>query len=339
MWIRVVALALLGATLGAPTGALGGPGTLPTLLVDTNPLRMTAAPIHIAIEEGYFAREGVQVSFLTLRGGASQGIPALLTGRTDVYPASLGAAPLGAIQQGARLRIVADYGHVDAGDRSGGIVLMVRQDLIDSGRFRTLRDLRGMRIGLATRGGVGELFFRRILRDRAFLTEADVRLQDIPSQFQVDAFRAKALDASTVNEPFTTRLAILGLATAVVTLPDIIPRTQTETIIFGPNLLVRNPGLGQRFMNGYLRAIQQYNQGKTDRNIAILAKRLGEEEEVLRRMTWQKLRADGRVNVESIMQMQAWWVREGWLDRVVRVEEFLDMRFADQAFRQLTQSR
>lgn len=118
-----------------------------------------------------------------------------------------------------------------------------------------------------------------------------------------------------------------------------LPRAQTAVIVYGPNLLVRNPGLGQRFMNAYLRSVQQYRLGRTERNIAHIAKYTGEDEAILWKMPWTFIHDDGHVNVEFIMQTQTWWVREGWLARAVSPDQFLDTSFARRAFQTLRPTR
>jgi len=63
-----------------------------------------------------------------------------------------------------------------------------------------------------------------------------------------------------------------------------------------------------------------------------MRKTIADEEAILRQTPWPRIHADGHVNVKSIMQMQAWWVREGWLERVATPAQFLDLRFARAAF-------
>lgn len=294
------------------------------------------APILIAMEEGYFAEQGVEIRLSELRD-ASQGLTALITGQLDVHTIGYTAGLMQAILQGAKLRIVADKGHAGPGDTSNA--LMVRQDLIDSGRFRTIKDLQGMRIGLVSRGGIGEMFLSRLLANHAFLTERDVDIRPLPPPLLVDAFRTRAIDAAVLVQPFVTRFETLGVAKAVATLNEVLPRVQYSVVIYGPTLLARNPGLGQRFMNGYLRGVQQYQSGKTDRNIAIVQKYTREDEALIRKMPWPLIHPDGHVNVESILQTQAWWVRKGLLERAVSPEQFLDATFARRAFHLLSATR
>ena len=330
------ALALLALLTTLPTASpAAAPGLLTPVTVGST-ARISNAPLFIAGEEGYFAQWGLDVRLVEIRE-SSQAWPALIAGQLDAYAGAINAGLMEAIMRGARLRIVADKGYIGPGDRSSAV--MVRQDLIASGRFRTLRDLRGMRIGAGTRTSVGGLFLLRVLRDRALITEQDVTLQMVPLVALPDAFRARALDAALVSEPFVTRLEVLGLAKVVIGMFDVLPRAQYAAITYGPNLLARNPGVGQRLMNGYLRGVQQYLEGKTPRNVALIQKFTGDDEDLVRRMQWPYVQRDGHVNVESVMQIQSWWVREGFLGKALPAERWYDPSFARRAVRTLAGAR
>ncbi len=331
-----LAAAALTGCLVVLIAPLAASPVLTPLSVVTNPALVSNTPITIALEEGFFAEQGLDVRLVELRE-SSQAWPLLIAGRVDVNAGGYSAASLQAILQGAKLRIVADKGHAGPGER--GVALMVRQDLIDGGRFRTWKDLRGMVIGAPVRAGISELFLLQILRNRAFLTEDDLQLQQVRSFLLPEAFRGKAVDAAVVAEPVVTQLETLGLAKTVLTLHDVFPYAQQAVITYGPNILVRNPGLGQRFMHAYLRGVRQYSAGKTDRNLAITQKYTHQEESILRKSTWPQIYPDGHVNVDSIMRMQAWWVREGWLERVVDRTDFLEPEFARLAYKKLMATR
>lgn len=321
----------LAATLAmCVTASSAAPALIP-ITVQSNPT-ITNAPIYIAVEEGYFAAEGVEVRPVRLRD-TPQVWALLATGRMDVQAGSYGPGFLEAIRQGARVRMVAGKGHTGPGDDSN--VFMVRTDLIESGRFRTLRDLRGMRIRAGNRGGAGDLFVRLLVRNRALLTDRDVQIHDLTQQVVPDALRSKTIDAAVVSQPQVARIEAAGLARTVITMNDVMPNTQYVVLIYGTSIMSRNPGLGQRFMNGFLRGVRQYHQGKTDRNIASIGKHTGDDEALLRAMRWPLIHADGRVNVDSVMFLQSWWVREGLLSEIMQPAQFLDMSFARRAYRAL----
>ena len=97
--------------------------------------------------------------------------------------------------------------------------------------------------------------------------------------------------------------------------------------------------MGQRFINGYLRGVRQYPEGKTARNMALVQKFPGGDEALVRMMQWPFLQAEGHINVESVMQIQGWWVREGWLNQVLPPDRWYDPTFVRRAVPALATGR
>ena len=81
----------------------------------------------------------------------------------------------------------------------------------------------------------------------------------------------------------------------------------------------------------YLEGVRQYQEGSTDRNVAILAKYTKLEPELLKKVCWPAIPADGSVNLDSIRDFQAWAVERGDMQSVVDPEAFWDGRFLQEA--------
>jgi len=62
--------------------------------------------------------------------------------------------------------------------------------------------------------------------------------------------------------------------------------------------------------------------------MALVQKFPGDDEALVRRMQWPFLQAEGHINVESVMQIQGWWVREGWLNQVLPPDRWYDRRLS-----------
>lgn len=63
-------------------------------------------------------------------------------------------------------------------------------------------------------------------------------------------------------------------------------------------------------MVAYLSAVDQYSEGKSARNIEILARRTGLDEALLRKACWPSVRGDGRVDMGSMLEFQRWGPEE-----------------------------
>ena len=69
------------------------------------------APYFIALEEGFFAEQGLEVEFVQFEAGPEM-VPALVRGEIDVAAGGLSGGLLNAIARGENIRIVADKGHI-----------------------------------------------------------------------------------------------------------------------------------------------------------------------------------------------------------------------------------
>jgi NitT/TauT family transport system substrate-binding protein len=107
----------------------------------------------------------------------------------------------------------------------------------------------------------------------------------------------------------------------------VIPDTHYALVRFGPNLLEKNPEAGKRFMVAYLKAVRQYNQGKTARNLDILAKHTKLDKDLLNTACWAQLRNDGHINVQSLIDFQDWALQRGLLDKKIPEDRLNDPSF------------
>jgi NitT/TauT family transport system substrate-binding protein len=151
------------------------------------------------------------------------------------------------------------------------------------------------------------------------------------------ALEKNAIDVVATSEPWLTRVVASGHGAVWVPLQRLIPDSEFGLVQYGPTLLDRDPDAGARFMAAYLRAVRQYNQGKTERNLEILARHTKLDRALLREACWPPFRPGGRVNVQSVLDFQAWAERKGLVDRALGAGDLWDGRFVDQANRMLAE--
>jgi len=114
---------------------------------------------------------------------------------------------------------------------------------------------------------------------------------------------------------------------------SLAPHAHLAVVVFGPSLLRRNRELGQRFIVAYLRAVRQYNQGHTDRNVAIISRRLGLDSADLKKMCWLPTSPDGAINLASLTDYEKWGIETGNLSRMVDPTAVADTTFVANAAR------
>ncbi len=329
----LAALLCLQACSSPPPSPTRRPPPLPHVKLRVLLLpRLSSAPFFIAADAGYFAEQGLDVEFVRIVRLADA-LTALAHGDLDVWTGAVSFALLNLIARDTRVKMVSDKGYFAPGGCSYG-ALMVRRTLIETGQVLEARQLRGRRVAMNPMASFG--FFMDKLLGPAGLSLADIRVVDIPEgegQVVADALRSGSVDAAFVLEPWVTRIRQNNTAEVFASGVQVMAGYQHMVTVFGPSLLVKNPGVGRRFMAAYLRAVRQYNEGKTPRNLQILAKGTGFDAGLLQEACWPSVRDDGRVEPTSVTDFQRWGMRRGFLDRVLAPARFYDPAFVDYAAR------
>jgi NitT/TauT family transport system substrate-binding protein len=289
------------------------------------------APFFIAQEEGYFAEQGLQVEFIKMTN-VSEVIPTLAQGDLDVGGGAINAGLLNSVAQGAHIRVVADKSRIaPTGCAYAG--LMARTALTEAGELDSPAQLRGRRIVVGPTASFGSFYVEELL-NRASLTLDDIEIVDVPSPARGEALEKGTIDLAQAAEPWVSRISETGHATMWMPIRRVRPDFQMGFVVFGPTLLDENPDAGKRFMVAYLEAVQQFNQGKTERNLAILAEYTGLDVKLLGQACWPSFRDDGQINVQSVLDFQDWAVEKGYVDKPVTETQFWDpsfIEFANQA--------
>lgn len=287
--------------------------------------RLSSAVAHIAVAEGYFVDEGLDVELFWADSSAIV-IPSLARGKVDVSTTGqFDASFINVIERGARIRLVAAR-TVHATGVCGYFSFVVRSELIDSGRFDEPASLSGLRI--ATDRTAGSYYYWSLLLAGSQLTFDDVEIVDVPATVKPDALALGRIDVTSQSEPFVTRSVQTGKAQIWKSVADVLPDHQSSFLVFGRRLLDDRPDLGRRFMSAYLRAVRQYvAEGKSPRNIEIVASQTKMRPEELSEMCWPQVVTDGHIDPLSLQQYQEWAFEEGLIDAIVPLEKLVDDRF------------
>ena len=327
-----LSLILAALTAGAISPAAGADPPERIHLRVLHERYLSFAPIAIARAEGFFRAQGLDVEWVVLPGSSNETAPALIQGQLDVVVGILRIGTFNAIARGAPLRVVADKGHFEAGPCVPA-AFVARRAFVEAGSPDRPERLRGARVAARPLGFPEYLL--EILLGRMGLALTDLRMIRIPEVMVAEAIANDSLDAGQLAEPDLTRVLKTGRAVVWKSVQEISPGAQLATVAFGPSLLERNREAGRRFMVAYLLGVRQYNRGKTDRNVAAISKETGLDPELVRDTCWQPIRADGQINVESVLDFQRWAVRRGALDAVVPPEKFWDPSFVEEAVKVL----
>lgn len=288
---------------------------------------MTEAPYFIAMDEGYFAEQGLEVEFVPF-AKSSDIIPALVQGQIDVSTVFLGAGFLNAIAGGENTKIVAGKGYLDA-NACAYTGWMASTEVADSGELNDIKNWAGKKI--ATEKGTTSEYALEVLLAQAGLTLDDVEIMDVPIFNRMESIKNGAIDIAGAGEPWVFRMESSNTAKMIKSFNSYLPDLQWGVIAYGPTLLGDNPDVGNRFMKAFIKGLQQYNQGKTDRNVEIIAKYTELTPDEVKQTCWQTMRADGDINIASVMELQQWFFDKGFTTSILTEDKIWDPEFIQAA--------
>ena len=327
-WCALLAIVLQACALAAPKAVT--PTAVKTVKLKAVVLPYTSSgPLFIAQDEGYFTRQGLEVEFVRLDTGGGS-LPLLENGEVDVAASGPTVGLLNAIGKGGRIRIVADKGNLDP----SGCTFMAFLAGKNWGASHPVSDTQGVagaRVSIDPTNF--EAFMLEKILAKSGLTLKDLQVQDIAPPSLAEAAKNQAVDLISIGEPWVTRLLDTGEVSIWQPDQQVAPNLQFGVILFGKNLLEGDPQVGMRFMKAYLEGVQQYNKGKTDRNVEILAKYTKLDPDLLRRACWPTMAANGAVNMDSILAFQEWAVAKGLVEKEVDAAQIWDGEYASQALK------
>ena len=293
------------------------------------------APFFIAEEEGYFAEQGLDVHFINM-DDASKAIPSLLKGDLDIVGGTISVSMLNVMAKGEKMRLVADKAYISA-TGCDHFALLARKDLVKDVKIPDPIHLKGKRVAVKPARST-EYYLEKIL-GKAGLTIHDIIAVNIPDEIIIEAIKNRNIDFAVTAEPWITRAIDTGQGMVWIPAKQIIPDWQIAIVLYGPNLIDKDPDSGNKFMVAYLKAVRQYNKGKTKRNLDIMNKYTGLTNEFLIRSCWAPLRDDGHIHIQSILDFQSWALMKDYLDKPATKDQLWDPRFIEYANKMLAESK
>jgi len=294
-------------------------------------------PFYIADKLGYFRAEGIDVRFTPFDSGAKMVAP-LGAGELDVAGGSPAAGLYNAVERGINIKIVADKGSTPVG--YGYQPLLVRKDLVASGRYKTLADLKGMKIAGSALGSADSTTLNAALQ-KAGLKPGDVTRVYLGFPDQVMALENKAVDAALTTEPSATLAVRSGAAVRVMGDDQIYPNHQLAVVLYSGVFIHDHPDVAKAFMRAYLHGVRDYNDALKDGKIAgpnadqvisILTQYTPvKDASIYRSIVPTGINPDGKLNMASLESDLAYYKSQGLVQGNVTVAQVVDPSFVDAA--------
>lgn len=250
-------------------------------------------PLTIAERRGYFGKEGLKVEISDFAGGAK----ALVGGSADIvcgaYEHTLFMA-----NKGISIKAVALQAN------SFGLVVGVGKEKAAS--YQSLRDFKGMKVGVTAPGSASAIGLRMLLA-KAGLTDNDISIVGIGGgASSVVAVKSNKVDAVANFDPM---ISILERDGAIRTLVDTRLEKDLDYLYGGAfpasafyvnaSFAERNPKTTQAFVNAISAALDWMNKASTDEIVAAVPEEYYGQDRALYRIMVERNRGrvspDGRI--------------------------------------------
>jgi NitT/TauT family transport system substrate-binding protein len=299
------------------------------------------APFFIADAKGYFAEQGLKVKFVRFDSAAKM-IPSLGSGEVDVGSGATSAGLYNAVKRGIGIKIVADKARNAKG--YGFQAILVRTDLMDSGKVKSLKDFKGLKVAMSATGNSENAFMNYALVQNG-LSYSDIDPVFLGFPNQIAAYANKAIDASLTVEPTVTEVLKLGTAKKLIGADEVYPDYQTAVIFYGPKFTQDQPDNAKKFMVALVKAMRFYNDALKDGHISganadEVIKILTEysfikDPAVHRAIISQAVDPDGQLNMAALQMAWRFFKDTKEIDGSVKVEDVVDLSYVHEASKKL----
>lgn len=315
------------ATVATPTAPVEVPADAIKVSVGYVPVSIYA-PVFVALDKGYFAQQGLDVTLEPFAGGPD---PITLTASGELQFAAIGAGPAfwNIISSGLPLKVIAP-GHAEGSPVA--TPLMISKQACESGAIKSVADLKGKKVSVNARGAT-EYWLGQALAT-AGLTLDDIDLQVLPFPDAVAALAAGAVDAAMVGEPLATKAEQDGIAVRL--LSDFpVQGIQPTAIIGNSDFLADNPQAATGFVTAYLQASRDLTGPgfKDATNLAIIEKYTSVPAALVADAVQPVFAPDGELNVEGFSTLQEFFRARDQLeyDTDIDPNTFVDTQYVDAA--------
>jgi len=256
-------------------------------------------PLTIAERRGYFQKEGLKVEISDFAGGA-KALQALVGGSADVvcgaYEHTISMA-----NKGIAIKTIALQAN------SFGLVVAVGKE--KAGSYQSLKDLKGLKIGVTAPGSASATGLRMLL-SKVGLTENDISIIGIGcGASSVVAVKSNKVDAVANFDPM---ISILERDGEIKTVIDTRQAKDLDYLYGGPfpasafyvnaSFTERNPKTAQAFANAISAALDWMHKASTDEIVAAVPEEYYGGDKSLYRIMVERNR--GRVSPDGLISLE-----------------------------------
>jgi NitT/TauT family transport system substrate-binding protein len=307
--------------------------------VSFNPQIYSWLPFFLAIDKGYFKAEKLDIEAITYGGSALTQIPMLARGDQDIAGMVTGPGFFNQYAEGFGIKLIASNAHAKKGWHDT-MWMMVRKDVWDSGKVKTLADLKGLTVELGPKGSPVYLTSTQAILS-AGLSPKDVntteRLRAVTDALPL--FKNKAMDVITIVEPIVGRLEAEGLAVRWKPSYELLPWFQESYLAANPKFLAEKRDITKRFLKAYFKAAKEITDGGgkwTPDTLAAVVKWSKFPKEVIEKIPGpQHVGQMGTIDTSSIERQQKIWMDAGLVKEKRPLSEMVDTSIVEEVRKEM----
>jgi NitT/TauT family transport system substrate-binding protein len=261
-------------------------------------------------------------------------------GQLDIATGAPSAGLYNAVGRGVDIKVVADKGSAPT-PQWDFAALMIRKDLIDSGKVKDYKDLKGLTLVTSGKGNSPEVALATALK-KGGLTLKDVNFQQMGFPDMVTAMANKGIDGGIVIEPFVSSIEAAGTGVAWKRNLDIFGHNEQIAIIAYGQKVFSNQDLGRKWMTAYVKGLRDYNDafGSKKKGYDDVVKILTQHTSVKDPKIYAKMKPagldpDGKLDVKSMQEDLDYYQSAGYLKEPVDLSKLIDTSFQQYAVQQL----
>ncbi len=338
---RAVQLIGVGSAVTIGAGRRARAAELEEVKIAT-PLAISDAPILIAEHKGYCREQGIRTTMVSMQTGSYMVAP-LGARQLDIGAGATSAGLFNSATRGIGIKIVADKGSNLPG--YAYVSLLVRKELVDTGKYTTLKDLKALRCAEPGKGASTGSTLNQALVSGGLHYDDVAHVYNMGFPEMLAAMQNGAIDAAMVPEPFNTfgREQGIGVRFSAETF---YPRQTIAVLLYGPEFIAKRAEVAHRYMLAYLRGVRFYNGAIKDGHFAgpnaeelieLLVRETRYKDPALyRKVVPNGCDPDGRVDRPSLDKDLAFYREQKFVDNEsVGIGDVVDDSFVDRALKTL----
>lgn len=285
---------------------------------------------YLAIDKGYFREAGLNVRTEEIATSANA-MALVATNKVQVAEGGFAVSYFNAVAQGLPIIMALERGSTPIFHS-----LIVRPDL--KNEIKSIRDLKGRSVALGAPATILTYEIGKVL-ETAGLRFTDIEVKYIPFDSMAPALVNKSVDAVLGVPPYGSLIVEGGMGHFLLDPDDYVRPTPYGTNAYFANTdwLRDKPEIAKKLFVALARGArdycQAYHHGAIRKHaLDLLLKNQNRPESarvILERVPWQARDINGRFNPESVLDIQEWFVKEGFLKTKAPIERLISTEYSD----------